>query len=174
MLRIWPSSIACIARSISPSFEDDCALFGGVIACVIRMVVVGEISELLHYMIYSLAGYVICTCCRSRNDLTRFGLGLGQRSISKFSLITLHSSYSDSSDTRRCTVTVVTCAHLTEQCMCSCWSHCRQYRASFKLCRTCRRTEQEPRLLLWGVRSSRNVHHPQQPAIAHPDYSQTS
>jgi hypothetical protein len=97
--------------------------------------------------------------------MTRFGLGLGQRSTWKFSLITLHSSYSDSSDTRRCTVTVVTCAHLTEQCMCSCWSHCRQYRASFKLCRTCRRTEQEPRLLLWGVRSSRNVHHPQQPAI---------
>jgi hypothetical protein len=39
MLRIWPSLIACIARSISPSFLVDCALFGGVIACIIKVVV---------------------------------------------------------------------------------------------------------------------------------------
>jgi hypothetical protein len=36
----WPSWIAYIARSILPSFEDDCVLFGGVIACIIQMVVI--------------------------------------------------------------------------------------------------------------------------------------
>ena len=62
ILGIWPSLIACIARSRSPSFVDDCALFGGVIACIIQKVVIWEICGPLGYMVHLVAGYVTCIC----------------------------------------------------------------------------------------------------------------
>ena len=58
ILEIWPSLIAWIARSILPSFGDDCALFGGAIASVMRVVVVQENSDPLNCLIRLIAEYV--------------------------------------------------------------------------------------------------------------------